>query len=98
MPKILAALLWKSRRIALSRAVFGTVLSAIIFLPVANVIAHRRGVPPINDITTDVNNPPEFVHAQEQLANPHVEADPALALTAMFRAQARIEAAAQIRK
>ena len=66
---ILVTWLSKSRRIALSRAVFGTVLSGIVFLPVANVIAHRRGVPPINDITTDVNNPPEFVHAQEELAN-----------------------------
>ena len=36
--------------------------------------------------------------AQEQLSSPHVEADPALALRAMFRAQARIETAAQIRK
>src|SRR6266571_4847992 len=36
--------------------------------------------------------------AQEQLADPHVEVDPALALEAMFKAQARIEAAAQSRK
>jgi F-type H+-transporting ATPase subunit epsilon len=36
--------------------------------------------------------------AQEQLADPHVEVDPALALSAMFRAQARLEAAAQLRK
>jgi len=36
--------------------------------------------------------------AQQQLADPHVEVDPALALSAMFRAQARLEAAAQIRK
>jgi F-type H+-transporting ATPase subunit epsilon len=35
--------------------------------------------------------------AQEQLSNPHVEVDPALALEAMFKAQARIEAA-QYRK
>ena len=33
--------------------------------------------------------------AQEALADPHVEVDPALALSAMFRAQARIEAAAK---
>src|SRR5260370_5150112 len=66
---ILVTWLSKSRRIALSRAVFGTVLSAIVFLPVANVIAHTRRYPPINDIATDVNNPPEFVHAQEQPAN-----------------------------
>ncbi len=31
--------------------------------------------------------------AQEQLSNPHVEVDPALALEAMFKAQARVEAA-----
>jgi F-type H+-transporting ATPase subunit epsilon len=36
--------------------------------------------------------------AQEALASPHVEVDPALALAAMFRAQARIEAAAKGRK
>ena len=36
--------------------------------------------------------------AQQQLADPHVEVDPALALSAMFRAQARLEAAAQLRK
>src|SRR6267378_4219328 len=33
--------------------------------------------------------------AQEQLADPHVEVDPALALSAMLRAQARLDAAAQ---
>jgi F-type H+-transporting ATPase subunit epsilon len=31
--------------------------------------------------------------AQEQLSSPHVEVDPALALEAMFKAQARVEAA-----
>ena len=36
--------------------------------------------------------------AQQQLSDPHVEVDPALALSAMFRAQARLEAAAQLRK
>jgi F-type H+-transporting ATPase subunit epsilon len=36
--------------------------------------------------------------AQEQISNPHVEVDPALALEAMFKAQARVEAAAQGRK
>jgi F-type H+-transporting ATPase subunit epsilon len=39
-----------------------------------------------------------YREAQEQLADPHVEMDPALALAAMFRAQARIEAATQSRK
>src|SRR5580704_3318301 len=36
--------------------------------------------------------------AQEQLADPHVEVDPALALAAMRRAEARLEAAAKIHK
>jgi F-type H+-transporting ATPase subunit epsilon len=36
--------------------------------------------------------------AQEQLADPHVELDPALALAAMFRAQARLDTVAQVRK
>lgn len=36
--------------------------------------------------------------AQELLSSPHVEVDPALALAAMFRAQARLEAAAQSKK
>jgi F-type H+-transporting ATPase subunit epsilon len=36
--------------------------------------------------------------AQQQLADPHVEADPALALSAMFRAQARLDTVAQVRK
>jgi F-type H+-transporting ATPase subunit epsilon len=39
-----------------------------------------------------------YKQAQQQLADPHVEVDPALALTAMRRAEARLEAAAKIRK
>ena len=54
---ILVTWLSKSRRIALSRAVFGTVLSAIVFLPVANVIAHTRRYPPINDIASSERTP-----------------------------------------
>jgi F-type H+-transporting ATPase subunit epsilon len=34
-----------------------------------------------------------LLKAQELLSNPHVEVDPALALEAMFKAQARVEAA-----
>jgi F-type H+-transporting ATPase subunit epsilon len=39
-----------------------------------------------------------FERAQQQLADPHVEVDPALALSAMKRAQARLDAAAQNRR
>src|SRR2546423_7679263 len=39
-----------------------------------------------------------FRKAQEELSSPHVGVDPAMALEAMFRAQARIEAANQNQK
>ena len=39
-----------------------------------------------------------YKRAQQQLAEPHVEVDPALALAAMRRAEARLEAAAKGRK
>jgi F-type H+-transporting ATPase subunit epsilon len=39
-----------------------------------------------------------FRRAQQQLSEPHVEVDPALALSAMFRAQARLDTVAQVRK
>ena len=47
----------------------------------------------------DVKRAETALHrAQEQLADPHVEMDPALALSAMFRAQARLDTVAQVRK
>jgi F-type H+-transporting ATPase subunit epsilon len=47
----------------------------------------------------DVKRAEAALHrAQAQLAEPHVEADPALALSAMFRAQARLDTVAQVRK
>ena len=47
----------------------------------------------------DVKRAETALHrAQEQLAVPHVEMDPALALSAMFRAQARLDTVAQVRK
>jgi F-type H+-transporting ATPase subunit epsilon len=39
-----------------------------------------------------------YRRAQEQLADPHVEVDPTLALSAMFRAQARLDTVAQVKK
>jgi F-type H+-transporting ATPase subunit epsilon len=39
-----------------------------------------------------------YRRAQEQLADTHVEMDPALALSAMFRAQARLDTVAQVKK
>ena len=39
-----------------------------------------------------------YRRAQEKLSDPHVEMDPALALSAMFRAQARLDTVAQVKK
>ena len=51
------------------RAVIGTVLGLFAIAPVLWVILTGPKVPPINDITTDFDNPPEFTHAQQLNAN-----------------------------
>jgi uncharacterized protein (DUF1499 family) len=65
---LLILLFSPSRRSALPRAVVGGVLGLVVIVPaLAMVLTHPY--PPINDITTDTKNPPEFVHAQELTAN-----------------------------
>lgn len=66
---ILVSALSARRRAGLPRAIIALILCLIIVVPVANIIARTRKYPPINDITTDVNHPPEFVHAQQLPAN-----------------------------
>lgn len=51
------------------RAVIGTVLGVVAILPVLLIIVTSPKVPPINDITTDFDNCPEFTHAQQLNAN-----------------------------
>jgi uncharacterized protein (DUF1499 family) len=51
------------------RAVIGTLLGLFAIAPVLFVIVTGPKVPAINDITTDMDNPPEFAHAQELNAN-----------------------------
>ena len=51
------------------RAVIGTVLGLFAITPVLWIMLTGPKVPPINDITTDFDNPPEFTHAQELNAN-----------------------------
>jgi uncharacterized protein (DUF1499 family) len=51
------------------RAVIGAILGLFVVAPVLWKIATTSKYPPINDITTDVDNPPEFVHASELPAN-----------------------------
>jgi len=57
------------RRVARPRALIGTLLSLTVALPVLAVFMTHSKYPPINDITTDFTNPPEYVHAAELTAN-----------------------------
>lgn len=52
-----------------ARARFATVAGGAITLIFAFLVVRARGYPPINDITTDFDNPPEFIHASELIAN-----------------------------
>ncbi len=58
-----------ARAVARPRAVFGTVASLAVALPIFLLALSGRGYPAINDITTDFDNPPEFTHATELVAN-----------------------------
>jgi len=59
----------EARRAARPRALIGTLLSLAVALPVFAIITAHSKYPPINDITTDFANPPEYVHAVELVAN-----------------------------
>lgn len=58
-----------ARRSGRNRAVAATVISLAIALPVIALVAGSRHYPPINDITTDFDNPPEFVFAETLAPN-----------------------------
>jgi uncharacterized protein (DUF1499 family) len=55
-------------RMARGRMVLGALLALIPIVPAAVIIA-THPYPPINDITTDTKNPPEFAHAQLEPQN-----------------------------
>jgi uncharacterized protein (DUF1499 family) len=55
--------------VAHSRARFATVVGLVLVAVLATGISRGRSVPPINDITTDFENPPEFVHAVDIVQN-----------------------------
>lgn len=61
--------LMPTRRAGRPRAIAGVILSLIVALPILRIIATTRQYPAINDITTDMKNPPEFTHAQEMPGN-----------------------------
>lgn len=58
------------RRAGRNRALVGTVLCLVIALPLILTILRSAKYPAINDITTDFDNPPEFVFAQKLQADP----------------------------
>lgn len=66
---LLVTFLMPTRRAGRSRAVAGTIMSLMILAPVGDIFMTHRVYPPINDITTDTKDPPEFVHAQDLPAN-----------------------------
>lgn len=57
------------RRVARPRAVVGTLLSLAVALPILAMLFLGPKYPLINDITTDFDNPPEYVHAVELVPN-----------------------------
>src|SRR5438105_13257544 len=48
-----------------SRAIIGTIVCGAVTVLFVTLLVRGRHYPPINDITTDTENPPEFVHAAE---------------------------------
>jgi uncharacterized protein (DUF1499 family) len=56
-----------------NRAIVGTVVCALIAVPIFLTLLRGSKYPPINDITTDFDNPPEFVNAQKLQHEPNRE-------------------------
>ena len=54
-----------------NRAVLATVVCVLIAVPIFLTLVSSRKYPPINDITTDFDNPPEFVNAQKLQHEPN---------------------------
>ncbi len=54
-----------------NRAVMATVVCAVIAVPMIIIVLSSSKYPPINDITTDFDNSPEFVYAQQLQHEPN---------------------------
>jgi uncharacterized protein (DUF1499 family) len=54
-----------------NRALMGTVVCAVIAVPMIVIVLGSSKYPPINDITTDFDNSPEFVYAQQLQHEPN---------------------------
>ncbi|MGH8013097.1 MAG: DUF1499 domain-containing protein [Candidatus Binataceae bacterium] len=68
---LLATGLSPKRRRGLPRAIFAVIVCLIIVVPTVGIIVNKHKYPPINDITTDTQKAPEFVHAQQLPGNLH---------------------------
>jgi uncharacterized protein (DUF1499 family) len=66
---LLVTFLMPSRRRGRAQAVLGTIMALIVALPIFRIVRSTSQYPVINDITTDMKNPPSFVHAQTLPAN-----------------------------
>jgi uncharacterized protein (DUF1499 family) len=54
-----------------NRALVGTVVCLLIAIPLITITLRSAKYPPINDITTDFDSPPEFVNAQKLQHEPN---------------------------
>jgi uncharacterized protein (DUF1499 family) len=60
-----------ARRAGRNRALAGTIICLAIAIPLIVTIVRSSKYPAINDITTDFDNPPEFVFAQKLQPDPN---------------------------
>lgn len=61
---MLVTFLMAGREPGRARSVVGFILCLAVVIPIAEIVSTTRKYPPINDITTDTKNPPEFVPSQ----------------------------------
>jgi uncharacterized protein (DUF1499 family) len=60
---MLVTFLTAGREAGRARSVVGFILCLALLIPIVEIVATTRKYPPINDITTDTTNPPQFVAA-----------------------------------
>lgn len=80
--------IWQEGRRGLKSAIWGLIVAALVLAYPAYVAVTAIGLPPINDITTDTQDPPAFSRSQAVLTvrNGHVPPDPSPEAREMQRA------------
>ncbi|SRR5579875_74398 len=61
---LLTTLFMPSWRAGRGRAIAGIIVGLLVVVPILRIAWSTRQYPPINDITTDTQNPPAFVYAE----------------------------------